>query len=401
MQQATLSPPLDGINVIDLSRVLAGPYSTMMLADLGADVLKIEMPGKGDDTRQWGPPFAGSEAAYYLAVNRGKQSVTINLDTERGRDILRELVRSADVVVENFRVGTMQRWGLGFESLKELNPRLIYCAITGYGQYGPYCDRPGYDFIIQAQGGTMSITGEADGSPTKVGVAIVDITAGLYATIAILAALHERERSGEGQSIDISLLDSQVAWLANVASNYLVSGEKPLRYGNAHPNIVPYELFPTSDGWFAVGVGNDRQWERLCRVAGWEDLAIDVRYSTNPLRVKNRHELIAILQTRFQECSTEQWESMLLESGIPCARVNTIDRVFSDPQVLARNMLVELSHPILGELKVAGSPIKYSHTPVKLEKPPPLLGEHTDEVLKKRLGYSAGELAHLRAVGVI
>lgn len=395
------STSLDGIRVIDLSRVLAGPYCTMILADLGADVVKIEMPGTGDDTRQWGPPFAGGEAAYYLAVNRGKQSVTLNMGTEHGRDILRDLIRGADIVVENFRVGTMQKWGLGFEILAAENPGLIYCAITGYGQNGPYRDRLGYDFIIQAQGGIMSITGEEDGSPMKVGVAIVDITAGMYAAIAILAALHERQLSGKGQSIDISLLDTQVAWLANVASNYLVSGEKPRRYGNAHPNIVPYELFPTADGWLAVGVGNDGQWERICGLAGWPDLASDERFASNPLRVKNRDELVAILKARFQERSTDEWEAMLVGGKIPCSRVNSIDRVFANPQVLARDMLVRLPHPTVGELSVVGSPIKCSRTPVRLQKPPPLLGEHTEQVLVSRLGYSAEDVAQLRAEGVV
>lgn len=395
------SAALADLLVVDLSRVLAGPYCTMMLADLGAQVLKIEVPGRGDDTRQWGPPFAGGEAAYYLSVNRGKKSVTLNLKSEAGREIVRELARRADVLVENFRVGTMEEWGLGYQDLQAINPGLIYCAITGYGQDGPYRDRPGYDFIIQAQGGIMSITGPVEGPPMKVGVAIVDITAGLYAIVAILAALHERQRSGQGQFIDIALLDSQVAWLANVGSNYLISGERPRRYGNAHANIVPYEPFPTRDGWIAIAVGNDRQWQQLCALAGWDDLASDPRFTTNPLRVENREILVPILQERFRQETSRVWEEKLLAAGIPCAPIQTIDQVFADPQVLARGMLVELPHPTAGTVRLAGSPLKLSRTPVQLTEPPPLLGQHTDEVLATYLGYSAEKIARLREEGVI
>lgn len=395
------SAALADLLVVDLSRVLAGPYCTMMLADLGAQVLKIEVPGRGDDTRQWGPPFAGGEAAYYLSVNRGKKSLTLNLKTKAGREIVRELARRADVLVENFRVGTMEEWGLGYNDLQAINPGLIYCAITGYGQDGPYRDRPGYDFIIQAQGGIMSITGPVEGPPMKVGVAIVDITAGLYATVAILAALHERQRSGQGQFIDIALLDAQVAWLANVGSNYLISGERPRRYGNAHANIVPYEPFPTRDGWIAIAVGNDRQWQQLCALAGWDDLASDPRFTTNPLRVENREILVPILQERFRQEASRVWEEKLLAAGIPCAPIQTIDQVFADPQVLARGMLVELPHPTAGAVRLAGSPLKLSRTPVQLTEPPPLLGQHTDEVLATYLGYSVEKIARLREEGVI
>jgi len=267
MDRSNTIPPLADLMVLDLSRVLAGPFATMILADLGAEVIKVERPGHGDDTRRWGPPWAGSESAYYLSINRNKKSITVNLKSEKGRDMVCQLARQADILMENWRVGTMEEWGLGYEALRTLNPGLIYCAITGYGQTGPYRDRPGYDFIIQAEGGIMSITGPVEGPPMKVGVAIVDQTAGMFALISILAALHERSHSGQGQYIDIALLDSQVAWLANVASNYLISGQRPARYGNAHANIVPYEPFPTADGWIAVGVGNDRQWQRLCQLA--------------------------------------------------------------------------------------------------------------------------------------
>jgi formyl-CoA transferase len=393
--------PLSDVRVIDLSRVLAGPYCTMMLADLGAEVIKVERPGHGDDTRQFGPPWAGGESAYYLSVNRNKKGITLNLKSEKGREILRELACQADVLVENWRVGTMEGWGLGYEALRALNPGLIYCAITGYGQNGPYRDRPGYDFIIQAQGGIMSITGPVEGPPMKVGVAIVDIMAGTFAATSILAALHERERSGQGQYIDIALLDSHVAWLANVSSNYLVSGQRPARYGNAHPNIVPYEPFPTSDGWIAVGVGNDRQWQRLCTLADWDDLAADERFMTNPQRVEHRDTLVPILQEKFQARTSGEWHAALLEAGIPCSPINSIDQVFSDPQVLARQMLVDLPHPTAGGIKLAGSPLKLSRTPARIEEPPPLLGQHTEEVLRAYLDFSPADLARLRDEGVI
>jgi formyl-CoA transferase len=395
------SRPLTGIRVLDLSRVLAGPYCTMMLADLGADVIKVERPGVGDDTRQWGPPWAGGEAAYYLSVNRGKKSVAIDLKSERGREIVRKLACQADVLVENWKVGAAARWALDYETLIAENPALIYCAITGYGQTGPYRDRPGYDFVIQAEGGIMSITGPAEGPPMKVGVAIVDLTAGMYAAIAILAALHERERSGEGQFIDMALLDAQVAWLANVGSNFLVSGERPGRFGNAHPNIVPYEPFPTADGWLAVGVGNDRQWRKLCALAGWDDLTTDERFASNPLRVKHRDLLVPILKDRFQTRTTAVWREALLEAGIPCGPINSIDQVFADPQVLSREMMVKLPHPSAGSVRLSGSPLKLSRTPVRLTQPPPLLGQHTEEVLTEYLAHSSDQVDRLRDEGIV
>jgi len=409
-QRASWSlPPLADLLVLDLSRVLAGPYATMMLADLGAEVIKVERPGSGDDTRQWGPPWLRpervegdrGESAYYLSINRNKKSLTLDLKTEKGREIVRELARQADVLVENWRVGAMDEWGLGYAALSEINPGLIYCAITGYGQTGPYRERAGYDFITQAEGGMMSVTGPVEGPPMKVGVAIVDLTAGMLASMAILAALHERERSGQGQYIDMALLDAQVAWLANVGSNYLVSGERPARYGNAHPNIVPYEPFPTADGWIAVGVGNDGQWRRLCALAGWDDLAADERFASNPGRVAHRGELVPTLQERFRTRTSAEWHAALLEAGIPCGPINTIDQVFADPQVLAREMLVELPHPTAGSVKLAGSPFKLSRTPVRLESAPPLLGQHTEEVLRQYLGYTAADITRLRETEVI
>lgn len=391
---------LSNIKVLDLTRALAGPYCTMMLADLGAEIIKVEIPKRGDDTRQWGPPFVQGESAYFLSANRGKKSITLNLKTEQGREIVRQLAAQADVLVENFYAGTMDEWGLGYESLRALNPRLIYCAVTGYGQTGPYSHRPGYDFIVQAQGGIMSVTGPEEGPPMKVGVSIVDVTSGMFAATAILAALYERAASGQGQFVDIALLDTEVAWLANVGGNYLASGRRPARYGNGHPNIVPYGPFPTQDGWIAIAAGNDRQWKDLCALAGWDDLAADPAYATNPGRVENRRALIAILEERFQQRTTAEWDKALLEVNLPCGPINSIDQVFADPQVLARDMLVELSHTTAGKIKVAGSPLKLSRTPVRLEQPPPTLGQHTDSVLAD-LGYSQEEISRLRAQGIV
>ncbi len=392
---------LADIRVLDLSRVLAGPFCTMLLADYGADVIKIEAPGRGDDTRQWGPPWAGGESAYFLAVNRNKRSLTLNLKHERGRHILYELVTRSDVFIENFKVGTARRLGIDYATLRELNPRLIYCSITGYGQTGPYRDRPGYDFVIQAEGGIMSITGPAGGEPHKVGVAIVDITAGLFAATAILAALHHRERTGEGQYIDIGLLDAQVGWLANVAQNYLVTGDVPKRYGNAHPNIVPYEVFPTADGYVAVGIGNDAQYRRFCEVAGRTDLWEDERFRTNPGRVEHRDELIPRLRELFRSRPTAAWLALLREAKIPAAPINDVAQVLNDPHVLARGMVQRVHHPTAGELKLVGPVAKLSATPATVRRPPPLLGEHTAEVLAELLDYDETTITNLRREGVI
>ncbi|MGQ9586360.1 MAG: CaiB/BaiF CoA transferase family protein [Anaerolineae bacterium] len=395
------SAALSGLLVLDLSRVLAGPYCTMILGDLGAEVIKVEVPGQGDETRQWGPPWAGGESAYYLSANRNKKSITLNLKSERGRDIARELARRADILVENFRTGTMEGWGLGYESLQAINPGLVYCSITGYGPDGPYKDRPGYDFVIQAEGGIMSITGPEEGPPYKVGVAIVDITAALFACIAILAALQERSRSGQGQRIDVSLLESQVAWLANVASNYLVSGERPKRYGNAHPNVVPYEAFETADGYVTLGIGNDRQYQTFCREAGCEYLAEDPRFATNPDRVQNRATLIPLLQEVFRRKTTEEWIRLFFEMGIPGGPINTVDQVFQHPQVQARGMVVEVPHPAAGAVRLVRSPLNLSRTPTRVRSHPPLVGEHTGEVLSRLLGYTEGEIRALRSEGVV
>ena len=396
-----MSSPLTGIRILDLSRVLAGPYCTMLLGDLGAEVIKVERPGAGDDTRAWGPPFAAGETAYYLCANRNKKSITVNLKSVTGQEIIRRLACLSDVLVENFKVGELTDLGLGYAQLKLFNPRLIYCSITGYGQTGPDRELPGYDFIIQGRGGVMSITGEPDGEPMKVGVAIVDITAGLFAANAIQAALLARVRTGHGQAIDISLLDSQVAWLANAASNYLVSGQRPGRFGNGHPTIVPYQSFRARDGFFCLAVGNDGQWQRLCRLLGRPELATDARFATNPARVQHRDELIPVLQAIFATQEIAYWLREVTAVGIPCGPVQAIDQVFADPQVLARDMVWTVPHPTAGEVRLTGSPLKLSETPVACQTHPPLLGEHTEEVLTSLLHYSEEEVTQLRAEGVV
>ncbi len=371
--------PLHGIRVLDLSRVLAGPYCTMVLGDLGADVIKVESPD-GDETRAWGPPFAKGESAYYLCVNRNKRSIVVDFKTTEGRDIIRGLIQRSDVLVENFRPGSLARFSLDFESASALNPNLIYCSITGFGQTGPLRDKPGYDFMIQAMGGLMSITGEPDGEPMKVGVAVADLFAGQNAVIAILAALQARTQTGKGQHLDISLFDSQLSMLANVASNYLVSGNQPKRYGNAHANIVPYQSFKASDGWFVVAVGNDKQFAKMCEVIGNWGLLNDLRFATNSARVEHRDELIVLLKPVFLTKTVNEWLS-LIGDEFPCGPINDLGQVFSMPQVEAREMLVHMQHPAIGELPLVGSPLKFSETPVEYKLPPPRLGEHTDEVM--------------------
>ena len=376
--------PLHGIRVLDLSRVLAGPYCTMVLGDLGADVIKVESP-EGDETRGWGPPFAAGESAYYLCVNRNKRGIVADFKTAEGRDLLHGLIRRCDVLVENFRPGSLARFALDFESVSAINPSLIYCSITGFGQTGPLREKPGYDFMIQAMGGIMSVTGEPGGAPMKSGVAVADLFAGQNAVIAILAALQARTHTGKGQHLDISLFDSQLGWLANVASNYLISGNLPKRYGNAHANIVPYQSFQASDGWFVVAVGNDRQFVKMCEVIGKSELVIDERFTTNSARVQNRDALIAILKPVFMTKSVNEWLS-LIGDDFPCGPINNLEQVFSMPQVEVREMLVHIQHPTIGELPLVGSALKFSDTPVEYKLPPPRLGEHTEEVLKELLG---------------
>ena len=391
--------PLQNIRVLDLSRVLAGPYCTMVLGDLGAEIIKVEPP-EGDETRGWGPPFAEGESAYYLCVNRNKRSMVVNLKTDEGREIFRELAMQSDVLVENFRPGTLKKFGLDFETLHELNPRLIYCSISGFGQTGPLRDMPGYDFMIQAMGGIMSVTGEPDGEPMKVGVAVADLFAGQNAVISILAALQARTFTGEGQYIDIALFDSELGWLANVASNFLISGKNPKRYGNAHANIVPYQSFQASDGWFVVAVGNDKQFEAFCKVIGKPELSADERFSTNSARVQNREILIPLLKPIFMQKTVSEWLA-LIGDQFPCGPINNFDQVFSMPHVKEREMLVQMEHPTIGALPLVGSPLKMGGTPVSYRLPPPLMGQHTKDILRESLGYSDEKVMALAKGGCI
>ncbi len=402
-----MSGALDGIIVVDLSRVLAGPYATMLLGDLGARVIKVEQPGRGDDTRRWGPPFTpNGESAYFLCANRNKESVTLDLKHPGGSAIAREMISRADIVVENFKVGGMAALGLGYEDLKATNPGLIYCSITGYGQTGPYHDRAGYDAVIEAEGGIMSITGpglgqEGEGYPYKVGVAIVDITAGLNAVVAILAALHHRHQTSLGQAIDIALLDTQVSWLANVASGYLVSGQAPKRYGNAHPSIVPYQTVQADDGWLMLAVGNDNQFQKLCSLLHHPEWAEDSRFATNQARVTHRLALLPLLEAEFVSDSVATWTARLAAAGIPAGPVNDIPTALADPQVRARNMVQTVVHPITGSIPLIGPVPKFSGTPATIHKAPPLLGEHTAAVLGDWLGYTDEEIQELTTTGVI
>jgi formyl-CoA transferase len=392
---------LSGVRILDLSRILAGPVCTMMLGDLGADVIKVERPGTGDDTRTWGPPFAGGESAYYLCCNRNKRSITVDLSKPRGRELVKELAKVSDVLVENFTPGLMKRFGLDYETLRELNPGLVYASITAYGQDGPYRDRPGYDMVLSAVGGLMWITGERDGNPCKVGVAITDVLTGVSASGAIMAALLWRERSGRGQHIDCSLLDSQVAALANIASNYLVAGQEATRWGTAHESIVPYQVFPTRDRPIAIAVANQKLWESFCRVTGREEWLDDARFESNPRRVENRDVLLPLVAEMMSGKSCDEWMEILVEAAIPCGPVNNMQSLFADPQVRHRNMIAAVPHPTIGTLQLAGVPIKYSSTPGEVRLPPPLLGQHTGEILSSVLGCSAERIAALKQEGVV
>jgi crotonobetainyl-CoA:carnitine CoA-transferase CaiB-like acyl-CoA transferase len=399
---------LKGIKVLDLSRVLAGPWAGQMLADLGADVIKVERPGAGDDTRAWGPPWLKDaegrdtrDAAYFFCANRNKRSVAIDIATPDGQALVRRLAAEADVLLENFKVGGLRQYGLDYESLKSVNPRLIYCSITGFGQDGPYAQRPGYDFLIQGMGGLMSVTGPAEvprepvaageplpegQGPQKVGVALVDIMTGLYASIGVLAALQHRHATGEGQHIDLALLDVQVAALANQTANHLIGGLVPKRMGNAHPNIVPYQDFPTADGDMIVAVGNDAQFARLAESAGHAEWASDDRFATNAARVANRAVLIPLLRQATVLRTTREWIERLEAAGVPCGPINRLDEVFADPQVVARGLRVDLPHPVAGTVPGVANPIRLSASPVAYRTAPPLLGQHTDEVLRDWLG---------------
>ena len=404
--------PLTDIRVLDLSRILAGPWCSQIFADLGAEVIKIERPGKGDDTRGWGPPFIKdrdgretADAAYFQCANRAKKSVTVDIAKAEGQALIRELAERCDVLLENFKVGDLDRYGLGYAQIRTINPRIVYCSITGFGQDGPYRDRAGYDFMIQGMGGIMSLTGERDGipggGPQKVGVAIADLMTGMYSAVAVMAALWERNASGSGQHIDMALLDTQIAWLANQNLNYLVSGEVPQRLGNAHPNITPYDVFRTRDGDVIVAIGNDAQYARYCRVAGLEALIDDPRFADNPKRVANRDALRALLEPAMLNRTTAEWIRLLEPLGVPCGPINGLDQVFADPQVRHRRMQVDVPHPVAGTLPLVANPIKFSRTPITYNDPPPLLGEHTAQVLESLLGKSAAQIAALRREGVI
>ncbi len=371
---------LSDVVVIDLSRVFAGPYCTMILGDLGATVIKIEQPGKGDDTRQFGPPYITGESAYYLGLNRNKRSITLDFNMPEDKQRLLELLKTATIVVENFRPGTLKRHGLDYETLHTLNPGLVYCSISGYGQTGPYTSRPGYDFVAQAESGLMSVTGEVDGEPQRVGSPVADLSAGLFACMSILAALRVRDHTGQGQHIDISLFEAAVALLGNVSANYLISGEEAQRYGNGHPNIVPYQAFRTRNGYIVVACGNDRLYQAFCHLLGRDDLATDPRFASNPQRVRNRRELVPILQELVLQRDSEDWLTELRAIGIPCGPINTISQVFNDPQLQARGFIWECEHPTAGTIRLSGSPIRLSETPARLYKAPPLLGEDNGDL---------------------
>lgn len=403
---------LSHIRVLDLSRVLAGPWAGQIFGDLGAEVIKVERPGSGDDTRHWGPPYIkdaegndSREAAYFQSANRNKQSVTLDFTQPEGQRLVRELVAQCDVLLENFKVGGLAAYGLDYESLKAINPRLIYCSITGFGQSGPYAKRAGYDFMIQGLGGLMSLTGRPEGEegagPMKVGVALTDILTGLYATVGVLAALNQREQSGVGQYIDVALLDVQVACLANQAMNYLATGVSPKRLGNAHPNIVPYQDFPSADGNFILAVGNDGQFRKFCEVAGIASLADDPRFVTNRARVAHRAELIPLLRQATVFKTTAQWIELLEKAGVPCGPINDLQQVFADPQVQARGLRLDLPNAMGSSTPQVASPLRLSATPVAYRSAPPLLGQHTEALLQRLLGMSETQVAELREAGVI
>jgi crotonobetainyl-CoA:carnitine CoA-transferase CaiB-like acyl-CoA transferase len=408
---ATRTNALGHLRVLDLTRVLAGPWCTQLLADLGADVIKVERPGTGDDTRAWGPPYLKdpqgadtSEAAYYLAANRGKRSVTVDLAKPEGQRVIRRLAERADVVVENYKVGQLERYGLDYAALAAVNPRLIYCSITGFGQAGPHADRAGYDFIIQGMGGFMSITGERDdrpgGGPQKAGIAVSDLMTGMYATVAILAALAHRERTGQGQHIDMALFDVMLAMLANMNMNYLTSGKPPGRAGNAHPNIVPYQVFEAADGHVVIAVGNDSQFVKFCEVAGCPELSVHPSYKRNADRVRNRDAVLAIVEPLVRARPVAFWVERLEGAGVPCGPINNIAQALADPQVAARALRIDLPHPLAGVVPLVANPIKLSATPPVYERPPPTLGQHTTEVLRE-CGFEEAEIERLKSCGAV
>ena len=403
-----MAGPLTGFRVLDLSRILAGPWASQMLADLGAEVIKIERPGSGDDTRGWGPPYmpdqsgdATGEAAYFHAANRGKQSVCIDMSKPAGQKLIQQLATHCDVFIENFKVGGLKKYGLDYTSMTQINPRLVYCSITGFGQSGPYAGRAGYDFMIQAMGGMMSVTGETDGQPMKIGVALADVLTGLYAANAIQAALIHQQKTGAGQYIDMALLDVQVATLANQAMNFLASGVSPQRRGNSHPNIVPYQAFQTGDGHIILAIGNDAQFERFCKLAGSGELAADTRFRSNSDRVRHRDLLVPQVAAIMLQKSSADWLVALNAEGIPCGPINDIEQVFADPQVQHRGLQLELDHPAAGKVASVANPIRMSLTPVQYDRAPPLLGQHTGEVLIRLLGMDEQDVSRLKQDNII
>ncbi len=392
--------PLDDLLVVDLTRALAGPYCALMLGDLGARVIKIETPEVGDDTRGWGPPFVNGESSYFLGINRNKESLTLNLKHPDGQEVLRRLVRRADVLVENFRAGTMDRFGFGYPAASALNPRLIYASISGFGQDGPYRERTAYDLILQGMGGLMGTTGDEGGPPVKVGVAVTDIAAGMFAAYGILAALRARDRTGQGQLLDVSMLDSQVAWMTYQAGYYFATGVNPKRLGSAHPSLVPYQAFKTKDGYVNVAVGSEAIWSRFVVAIGAPHLAEDPRFATNPVRVEHRAELVALLEPVFVGRTTLEWAETLEGAGVPAGPIYLLSDLFTDPQVRHRQMVVEIEHPRAGRIKQTGVPVKFSETPGRIASPPPLLGQHTESILRE-LGYHAEEISSLRGHGAV
>ena len=391
---------LDGIRIIDFSKALAGPYCTMLLSDMGAEVIKVEMPGKGDDSRGWGPPFVEGEAAYFMSINRNKKSITLNLKDNKAREIAFKLIEKADVVLETNRPGVMKKLGLDYESVKAANPGIIYASISGFGQTGPYSKRPGFDQVIQGYGGIMGLTGEKGGGPLKVGIAVTDIATGMFAAIGILSALYNRQVTGKGQYVDASMLDGQVSWLTYQGGRYLASGKVPERIGSAHPLIVPYQDFEASDGFINIAAGNDNLWKKFCDVAGLQDIADDPKFATNAKRVENRDEVVGIVSKVIKTKTMQEWLDLLNEAGIPCGPIYTVDQIFKDPQVLARDMLVEVDHPKCGKVKVTGCPIKFSETPAEITAAPPVLGQHNEQILAE-LGFDNAAVEKLRDEKVI